>query len=149
GEDEAGNLYLTDSFGGRVLRFALPGTGEANDDVFQLDEDAGATTLDVLANDTGEPLQIVAVGSAAHGSVANLGTAVSYTPDPDYCGSDGFNYTLDGGSTAAVVLEILCIEDGDATAMDDAFTLPPGSGTTALDVLANDLPDPDPEQNPV
>src|SRR5690606_28325885 len=149
GEDEAGNLYLTAFFGGRVLRFALPGTGEANDDVFQLDEDAGPTELDVLANDTGEPLQIVAVGGAAHGSVANLGTAVRYTPDADYCGTDGFDYTLDGGSSAQVTLQVQCIEDGTATAVDDAFDLPPGGGTAVLDVLANDLADPDPEQNPV
>ena len=74
-------------------------------------EDSGANTLDVLANDLdidGGPKQIESNTHGAHGSVAitNDGADLTYTPDPDYSGSDSFTYTLNGGSTATVAVTV-------------------------------------------
>src|SRR4029453_19637431 len=68
-------------------------------------EDAGATTINVFANDTFENpgRAITAVGTASHGTVAinDNGTAgdatddfVVYTPTADYNGADSFTYTV-------------------------------------------------------
>ena len=52
-------------------------------------EDSGATSFDVLANDSdaeGDPIQITAVTDPPHGSAAVVQGSpdvVSYTPDPD------------------------------------------------------------------
>jgi len=42
------------------------------------------------------------------------GRRVSYTPDPDYCNpppqpDDTFTYTLNGGSTATVSVNVKCV----------------------------------------
>jgi VCBS repeat-containing protein len=89
------------------------------DDVTSLDEDAGATAVDVLANDTdvdGGRIAIVSVTQPANGTVAITGggTGVSYTPAAGYCNTrpggapDAFNYTVNGGSTATVRVTVTC-----------------------------------------
>ena len=68
----------------------------------------GPTVIDVLANDDPGPdeatqtLHVESVGTAGNGSViiTNGGADVTYTPDPDFHGLDGFTYTLcDDGTT--------------------------------------------------
>src|SRR5690606_9709343 len=44
-----------------------------------------------------------------------------------------------------VTIAIQCVDDGAAVAVDDAFDIAADSPAQVLDVLANDLPDPDPE----
>jgi hypothetical protein len=56
--------------------------------------------ISVLANDydpDGDPLSVVAVGSASNGTVENLGHAVRYTSHPDFVGGDGFSYSVSDG----------------------------------------------------
>ena len=84
----------------------------AVDDAKTLAEDAAATTINVLANDStgpanesGQTLTITAVGTASHGTVAitNGGTDLTYTPAADYNGPDSFTYTItDNGTTKGV-----------------------------------------------
>jgi hypothetical protein len=62
--------------------------------------------IDVLANDSdpdpGATLSISSAGPAQHGQVSNDGQLVSYSPDPDYNGTDVFTYTItDGGLVSA------------------------------------------------
>ncbi|MBA2719744.1 MAG: tandem-95 repeat protein, partial [Chloroflexi bacterium] len=74
-----------------------------------LAEDAAATTINVLANDSTGPaneasqtLTITSVTQPAHGTVAitNAGADLTYTPAADYNGSDSFTYTVcDNGTT--------------------------------------------------
>jgi hypothetical protein len=76
-------------------------------------EDSGATTIDVLANDNDadlDPMQIVSASDPEHGTVvvAGDGLVLSYEPDANYCGFDSFTYTLNGGSTATVSVEVTC-----------------------------------------
>jgi hypothetical protein len=106
-----------------------------------LEEDAGATTIDVLANDSdvdGGPESVASVTQPAHGSAAITGggTGVSYTPAANYCGADSFTYTLNGGSTATVALTVNCVDD-DPHAVDDSVSVTEDSPAT-LDVLGND-----------
>ena len=105
-----------------------------------LGEDAPATSVDVLANDTrdaGE--QVASKTDGSHGAVAivGAGTAVTYKPDADYCGSDSFTYTLNGGSVASVAVTVTCVDDAPA-AVADSHTVAEGAPATELGVLGND-----------
>jgi VCBS repeat-containing protein len=87
-----------------------------------VDEDAAATAVDVLANDTdvdGGAKTVASVTQPANGAVviAGAGTGLSYAPDADYCNDppdtdpDTFSYTLNGGSTATVSIKVTCAPD--------------------------------------
>ncbi len=105
-------------------------------------EDAGATAIDVLANDTdadGGPMTVTSVGQPAHGSsaVTNGGADVSYTPAADFCGSDTFSYALNGGSTASVTVTVTCVNDPPVAA-DDSASVSEDSAANQIFVLGND-----------
>ena len=119
------------------------------DDSATVAEDAAATAIDVLANDTDPdggptPPTIDTVTQPANGTVVITGggTGVSYTPNADFCGSDSFTYTLvSGGPAATVSVTVTCVDDA-TVAVDDVATVAEDSGATAIGVLANDS-DPD------
>jgi hypothetical protein len=102
----------------------------ARDDVAVVAENAGATAIDVLANDTdpdGEAMLVVSVTQPAHGSVAIAAGGVTYRPNVDYCNDLGgapdiFTYTLNGGSTATVAVTVECVDD--VPPVTDVGTLP-------------------------
>ncbi|MDO8392323.1 MAG: Ig-like domain-containing protein, partial [Actinomycetota bacterium] len=111
-------------------------------------EDAGATTVDVLANDTdidGGPISIDSVTQPTNGTVVITGggTELTYQPDPNYCNTppgttlDTFTYTLNGGDTATVSMTVTCVDD-NPTAVNDAATVAEDAGATTVDVVGND-----------
>ncbi len=54
-----------------------------------------AITIDVLANDTGDGLSIMATTNPAHGTATiNPNGTITYTPDGDFIGSDLFVYQI-------------------------------------------------------
>jgi MYXO-CTERM domain-containing protein len=125
----------------------------AANDTLAVDEDAGATAVNVLANDssapdTGETLSVTAVSTPAHGTAAigGGGANVTYKPDSDFNGADGFTYTVSdgrgGSATAMVTVTVKSINDAP-TANDDGFTVIANSPKTDFDVLANDTALPD------
>ncbi len=67
----------------------------ANDDARTVGEDSGATSFNVLSNDTdedGDAIEITAVTEQADGTVSVVQGSqdqVSYTPDADYCNDPG------------------------------------------------------------
>jgi VCBS repeat-containing protein len=91
-------------------------------------EDSGATTINVLANDTdtdGGSISIDSVTQPVNGVVAitNGGADLSYQPNANACNNgsptDDFTYTLTpGGSTATVAVTVTCVNDAPD------FTLP-------------------------
>ncbi len=100
-------------------------------DAAQVTEDAGASPIDVLANDTdvdGGPRSIQSVTQPAHGAVAITGggTGLTYTPSPNYCNDppgtapDTFAYGVNGGSTASVAVTVTCVND-NPVAVDDTI----------------------------
>ncbi len=85
----------------------------AVDDVVSTPEDS-PMQITVLANDSDpDPdfsLSIAGLGPAQHGHLSHDGQVVSYTPDPDFNGSDSFSYTTtDGGLVSAPAVVRLAI----------------------------------------
>ena len=130
----------------------------AANDAETVGEDATATAFDVLANDSnpdGGPLVIASATDPAHGTVALTGgspgahTGLTYTPDPNYCNDppgtteDTFDYTLNGGSVGMVEVTVTCVDDQPVAVNDSPFPIDEDASATAIDVLANDTPDPD------
>lgn len=108
----------TDAFGRELWSFPLDAPPAAADDGATVAEDATATAIDVLANDTdadGGPLAVASVTQPANGrvSIAAGGSGLTYRPDRDYCTSGGptddFTYALaPGGDTATVAVTVTC-----------------------------------------
>ncbi|SEK22860.1 hypothetical protein SAMN05444354_10139 [Stigmatella aurantiaca] len=95
----------------------------ARDDAFTVEENSGATELDVLANDTtapdvGETLRIIATTQPDNGSVLFTDTRVSFVPVPDFVGTTSFTYTVSdgrGGTSTATVAVTVKEKTGGAT----------------------------------
>ncbi|RMG89170.1 MAG: tandem-95 repeat protein, partial [Candidatus Dadabacteria bacterium] len=121
----------------------------AANDAYATDEDmelvVGAPG--VLGNDSdpeGDPLSASLATGPAHGTVSLLANgAFTYTPDPDFHGTDSFTYTAsDGAGTATATVTIMVNSVNDPpVAVDDAATTDEDS-PVAVDVLTNDA-DPD------
>jgi VCBS repeat-containing protein len=102
------------------------------------------------ANEGGQTLSVVSVGSPVNGTVSLAAGTITFTPDPDFNGPAGFSYTVtdNGTSNGAAdpksalgtvtvnVSEVndppTAAEDTNATAEDTALSFP------AADLAAND-----------
>ncbi|KAA1426185.1 Ig-like domain-containing protein [Nocardioides antri] len=110
-------------------------------------EDAPATTIDVLGNDSdveGDPFAVDIVADPVNGTatITNGGADISYQPDPNYCNdgitTDDFTYQLSpGGLAATVAVTVTCVLDPAVAADDDTDVIEDAPATT-IDVLAND-----------
>jgi Ca2+-binding RTX toxin-like protein len=132
----------------------------ANDDP-DLDDDAAATDEDVpvvvavLSNDLdvdGDSLMVTAADDASDGTttISPDGTSVIYSPDRDFHGTDGFEYTVSdgrGGSESAEVMVTVAAVNDPPVAQNDAATVSQGDAVV-IDVLANDRPGPAGESGP-
>ena len=113
----------------------------ANDDSASTNENT-PVTIDVLVNDydpdgTINPTTVLIISGTSDGSTSiNPSTgAVTYTPDPDFCGTDGFTYTVndDEGATsnlATVTITVRCCPpevwiDDDWNSQSDVDTYNP------------------------
>jgi len=129
-----GGDALTGSDTRNVQVTAVDDAPVAVNDSATVNEDSGATTINVLANDTdvdAGPKSVASVTGAANGNVTNNTTNVSYTPNANYCNNppgtapDTLTYTLNGGSTATVSVTVTCAADApivDASAGNLAYT---------------------------
>ena len=102
-------------------------------------EDGPQITINVLANDfdvDGDGLVVVSVTQPPNGVAVNNGNSVSYTPNPDFNGTDSFSYTVSDGqgntATAGVSVSVTPVNDAPA-ASDDAHGM---TQDTTLDVAA-------------
>ncbi|WP_299770049.1 gliding motility-associated C-terminal domain-containing protein, partial [uncultured Dokdonia sp.] len=92
------------------------------DDTVSTDEDT-PVDIDVLDNDTFDPnsdVEVIDVTDPSNGTVTiNADGTVTYTPDPDFCGTDTFDYTVevtnpDGSTateTATVIVDVICVTE--------------------------------------
>jgi hypothetical protein len=99
----------------------------ATDDTVTISEDT-ATTIDVLANDSdedGDTLAVASVGVPAHGTanVTPAGT-IAYTPAAGFTGTDTFTYVVSDGqghtdaATVTVTVQLENDEDGNGNARE-------------------------------
>ena len=106
-------------------------------------EDAGATTLDVISNDSdpdvGDVLAILnaSVGAAAHGvASAFSATEVSYAPAADFNGSDAFTYRASDGSAASAVatvsVTVLPVNDAPSFTRGPDVTVSAAAGAVSV-----------------
>jgi VCBS repeat-containing protein len=120
----------------------------ATDDAYTVDED-GALSGNVVTDDTGNgadsdidssPLTVSLGSNVSHGtlSLASNGS-FTYTPDPDFNGTDSFNYILSDGDltdTATVTLTVTSVND-PPVATDNAYTVVE-DGTLSGNVVTDD-----------
>ena len=141
----ASTLLLSVMLAGLLPAVAFADVGPtATNDAAIVPVNAGATTIDVLGNDTGTGLAIVSAGVPGHGTAEVAGDALSltYTPDTDYHGLDTFDYTITDGSltdvgTVTVTVGVDAVDDVEAI-VEDQLPSP-----VSFDVLANDTFPPD------
>jgi VCBS repeat-containing protein len=120
----------------------------AADDSFSVDEDVtlNITAPGVLGNDSdpdGDPLTAVLNADVSNGSLTlNADGSFSYTPDPDFNGTDSFTYDSSDGSlsdTATVNITVDPVID-PPVASDDSYSV---TENTVLTVTAPGLLDND------
>jgi hypothetical protein len=117
------------------------------DDEATVAEDAGATTIDVLENDSdidGDTIEVDAVTDGSKGTVeiTGGGAGLSYNPDTNATGTDTFTYlvTDDNGGTALANVTVTITDSNDTPeADDDAATVAEDAPATAIPVLAGDV----------
>jgi VCBS repeat-containing protein len=119
---------------------------EANDDAATTDEN-NPVNIDITANDIDSDgainkTTVTITKDPGNGSLGVYSTTgvVSYTPDPGFCGSDCFKYTVDDddGATsneATVQVTVICNESPQAG--DDGATTDENT-SIGIDVPAND-----------
>ncbi|WP_235660293.1 Ig-like domain-containing protein [Mycolicibacterium gilvum] len=101
-------------------------------------------TIAVLDNDTdanGDALTVSGVTQGTSGTVTFTASGVTYTPNADFTGTDTFTYTATDGrsaGTATVTVTVTPVDDAPV-AVGDSVTVGEDSGTTVIDVLANDI----------
>jgi hypothetical protein len=118
----------------------------ANDDTASVVED-DSVTVNVLGNDSdadNDTLTVTAVTQGAHGTVTL--NPVTYTPSPNFFGTDSFTYTIadgNGGMDTATVTVTIAPSNDNLTANDDSATVAE-DGSVTVTVLGNDS---DPEND--
>lgn len=136
---------LTDSAGVTITVGDVNERPTAADDAAATDEDT-PTTIPVSDNDDdpdGDTLVVAQVGRPANGDASSDGWTVTFTPTPNFFGSDVFTYTVSDGEltdAAAVTVTVYPVND-PPTAVDDAVATDEDTPTT-IPVLGND-DDPD------
>ena len=130
----------------RIVVRPLNDPPSAGDDAAVTDEDVPVTIL-VLANDgdrDDDRLTIAHVEQPTNGWIDASGSALVYTPDPDFYGEDRFEYAIEDGqggrATADVVVTVHAVND-PPTAVNDEDTTDEDT-PIIVDVLRNDV---DPE----
>jgi PKD repeat protein len=119
----------------------------ANDDTATVDEDT-FVDIDVAANDTDDTsldlASVVVVTQPANGgAVANGDGTITYTPNPDYSGSDSFTYTIDdsdGVTSDPATVSITVNNVDDVPVAEDDNVTTPEETTVTVSVLDNDYP---------
>jgi uncharacterized repeat protein (TIGR01451 family) len=114
----------------------------ARDDARSTPEDT-AIVVAVTGNDSdveGNALTVVAHSPASFGTVTCGATTCTYTPGPDFNGSDSFTYTISDGAggtaTATVLITVTAVNDAPV-AVGDARTTAEDT-PIAINVRAND-----------
>ena len=107
-------------------------------------EDAAATSIDVLANDTdeeGDPLTLVSVTTSGTGTVTINGALLEYTPAADFNGTEEVSYTVSDGlliSAGMLTITVTPVND-PPIAIEDIASVLENAFMTSIDVISNDI----------
>ena len=116
----------------------------AVDDTSSTDEDT-AVDINVISNDTdadGDTLSVTALTTPSNGTAAIMAgstTTVTYTPNANFNGTDGFDYTVSDGTdttTGTVNVTVTAVND-PPIAVDDSASTPEGTAIN-INVVSND-----------
>ena len=117
----------------------------ANNDTASTPEDT-QVDIDVIANDvdidgTIDPTTVTIVDDTEHGNTSVNGTTgeVTYTPDPDYYGSDSFAYTVDDDDSATSNEATVSITVTDVNDPPVFSSETPTNGTTGVSISTSSL----------
>ncbi|HEV7573012.1 MAG TPA: DNA/RNA non-specific endonuclease [Thermoanaerobaculia bacterium] len=119
----------------------------AADQSVSTNEDAPKAFTFNTANATANPLTYTIVSGPSHGSVNGSNGSETYTPAPDFNGTDTFTYKVNDGShdsnTATVTITVLEAND-PPNAFDDSKTAAANTPLTfpSSDLTTNDNPGP-------
>ncbi|MGK7900235.1 MAG: Ig-like domain-containing protein [Hormoscilla sp.] len=117
----------------------------AVDDVATTEENS-SVSIDVLANDSGNPLSFQGIPSSTEfgGLVSLNGGTIAYTPANGFAGTDSFSYTISGGSgsTDSATVTVTVESRNTAPIANDDFTSTEENSSVNIFVLDNDF-DPD------
>jgi carbonic anhydrase/acetyltransferase-like protein (isoleucine patch superfamily) len=111
-----GEIFAAEVYDRMVVPVASLGNPVAGNDLVTVPAYSGATTVNVLANDShpsplNPTLTVTSVTQPANGTVTRLpdGSAVTYTPANKFAGTDSFTYTIsDGfGGTATATVQVV------------------------------------------
>ncbi|MDO7877403.1 Ig-like domain-containing protein [Hymenobacter sp. ASUV-10] len=87
----------------------------ASNNSFSVNQNSGATVLDVLANDSdpdaGTTLTVTAVTQPANGTVTLTGGVVRFTPAAGFAGTTTFTYTISDGSLTSTATVTMTVND--------------------------------------
>jgi cysteine-rich repeat protein len=126
-----------------VVSVSVNDAPQANDDTLTIDEDH-AGSVNVLANDVdanGDTLTATITGDPDSGTATISAGVVTYTPAPDYHGSDSLSYTVNDGhghtATATLNITINPVNDGPAAIHDSLVAIE--DTASSIDVTLNDL----------
>ncbi len=146
------DYVVSDGQGGTATATVIVTVGGGNSNPTPVDDEATTSedspvNIPVLDNDTdpdNEPLTVSVVTDPPNGSaVINPDGTITYTPDPNFSGTDTFTYAACDAAGACAVAEVEVVVDpvnDDPAAIDDEYT---GSFDTPLTVspLDNDTDD--------
>ncbi|WP_341501770.1 M6 family metalloprotease domain-containing protein [Gallaecimonas sp. GXIMD4217] len=105
------------------LLLGKPGP-QTRDDQYSLDED-GSLTLAPLANDDAGAERLTIFGQPGHGTLAQDGNSLIYTPDADFVGQDSFSYkawSSDGAESRETLVRLTVAGKPDAPVARDTPT---------------------------
>jgi hypothetical protein len=116
----------------------------ATNDSVTVVEDSGASTIDVLANDTdadGDALSVVpSSGTTPKGSFSCTAANCVYTPNPNENGSDSFGYTItDGSRTASATLDVMITPANDRPVADEQSVSVDEDQSTLITLAGGDV----------
>ncbi|MEQ1438784.1 Ig-like domain-containing protein [Fontimonas sp. SYSU GA230001] len=120
-------------------------------DVYTVQTDSTATSLDVIANDIDSAgggltlssvTQVSTVPPGSPGTVEIVDNALSYAPAAGFIGAETLQYTVtdaNGATATTIVLITVLPVTAPPIAAPDVFTVAPDATDVELDVLANDI----------
>ncbi|MFO0028553.1 MAG: beta strand repeat-containing protein [Pseudomonadota bacterium] len=126
GTANGGDDSYTDTF--TITVTAVNDAPVAVDDSATVLEDATATTINAVANDTdveNDTLTVTAATDPANGTTSVVAGVLTYAPDANFNGTDTFDYTVSDGNggtdTGTVTVTVTAVND-EPVAVDDALS---------------------------